>query len=101
MREPVLLPPGEGAPRPLPRWVVGVALVGLFVLGVSTVPAVMRRARLARDHAQLRCETVAQERELRRLERELRAALRDSYARERALRALLHPPLPLAGPAAR
>ncbi len=92
LREVVLLPPGEDQPRPLPSWVAWVALAGLLVLGVSTIPAALRRMRLAANHARLCCENRGQEARLRELDQEVRAARLDTFARERALRALLLPP---------
>jgi hypothetical protein len=75
-----------------------VALVGLFLLAGSTVPAVLRRERLARDHARLREEIARQETLLRALDRELQAARTDAFAQALALHDLLQPPPPPADP---
>ena len=99
MRDHVLLPPRVRRRRPLPHWVVAVALFGFLVLGVST-PASWRRCRLEKDLSRLRAETVRQEKRLRRTEQALRAARKDTFARERALRSLLLPP-PRPEPSAR
>jgi hypothetical protein len=88
---PVLLPPRGAAPRPLPGWLTLVALAGLALLLCSTVPAVLRRARLATDLGRLHEEISRQEHEVRRLERELHAAREDTFAHEQALRRLLNP----------
>lgn len=93
MRDEVLLPPGERTPPALPGWVVLVAVLGLLVLGGSTLPAVVLRSRLEQDHAELRCEALRQEQELQRLRRRLEAAREDSFVKERALRSLLMPPI--------
>lgn len=77
--------------RPLPGWLTIVALAGLALLLCSTVPAVLRRSRLASDLGQLHDEISRQEHEVRRLERELNAAREDTFAHEQALRRLLHP----------
>ena len=92
VRDEVLLPPGERTPADLPPWVVVVAVVGLLVLGGSTLPAIVLRSRLEDDHARLRCEAIRQERELQRLRRALDAAKDDTFLQERALRSLLLPP---------
>ena len=94
----VLLPPSGAEQRPLPGWLTVVALAGLALLLCSTVPAVLRRARLATDLGRLHEEISRQEHEVRRLEREHHAAREDSFAHEQALRRLLHP---LASPAQR
>jgi hypothetical protein len=88
---PVLLPSRAGETRPLPGWLTIVALAGLALLLCSTVPAVLRRARLTTDLGRLHDELTGQEREVRRLERELHAARADSFAHEQALQRLLHP----------
>lgn len=75
------------------------ALVGLSILLLSTVPAVLRRMRLARDFSLLQGQVATQEREVLRLEREVRAARADTFAYEQALRRLLHPAAPEAVPA--
>lgn len=90
-RQPVLLPPERPGPRPLPGWLAVVALAGLALLLCSTVPAVLRRSRLAHDLDRLHHEIELQEQEVRRLERELIAAREDSFAYEQALQRLLHP----------
>lgn len=91
MRGEVLLPPGERATPGMPVWVVVVAVLGLLLLGGSTLPAVVLRSRLEHDHARLRCEALRQERELQKLRRGLEAAREDSFVKERALRSLLVP----------
>lgn len=87
----VLLPPSEAERRPLPGWLTVLALAGLALLLCSTVPAVLKRSRLAADLGRLHAETERQEHEVRRLERELHAAREDSFAHEQALQRLLHP----------
>ncbi|MFV1959893.1 MAG: hypothetical protein ACC662_10845 [Planctomycetota bacterium] len=99
MRDPVLLPPDEGTRAPLPAWTVVAALIGLVLLGASTIPAIYRGHRLERGHTRLRCETLRQEERLRQLQRALRAARKDSFVREQALRTLLLPPDASARPA--
>ena len=88
---PVLLPPSGSARQPLPGWLTIVALAGLALLLCSTVPAVLRRSRLAADLGQLHEEISRQEQEVRERERALHAAREDSFAHEQALRRLLHP----------
>ena len=88
---PVLLPPSGSERSPLPGWLTVVALAGLALLLCSTVPAVLRRARLSADLGRLHEEISRQEHEVRKLERELHAAREDSFAHEQALRRLLHP----------
>ena len=87
----VLLPPEGSAQRPLPGWLTIVALAGLALLLCSTVPAVLRRSRLAADLGRLHEEISRQEQQVRHLERALHAAREDSFAHEQALRRLLHP----------
>ena len=89
---PVLLPPTPQRPRPLPAWLAGVAVLGLALLFLTLVPAVFRHARLSRDLRRLHTEVERQERQVRALERSVRAAQDDTFAYERALRDLLHPP---------
>lgn len=89
---PVLLPSAGPARRPLPGWLTVVALAGLALLLCSTVPAVLRRSRLAADLAHLHRDISRQEHEVRQLERALHAAREDSFAHEQALQHLLHPP---------
>jgi hypothetical protein len=88
----VLLPPAGGRPRPLPAWVGLVALLGIGVLGLSTVPAAWRRSALAGDLATLRRETAAQEDHLLELGQAIRDARAGRFSRERALRRLLLAP---------
>ena len=88
---PVLLPPNANRQGPLPGWLTIVALAGLALLLCSTVPAVLRRSRLANGLGRLHREITTQEHEVRRLERELHAAREDTFAHEQALRRLLHP----------
>ena len=94
-RAPVLLPPTRRADRPLPGWLLLVALAGFALLFCSTVPAVLRHTRLARDLAHLQRQVTQQEREVRRLEIGLEAAREDSFAYEQAVRRLLHPVRPV------
>lgn len=88
---PVLLPPSGSERPPLPGWLTIVALAGLALLLCSTVPAVLRRSRLAADLGRLHEEISRQEHEVRRLEREFHAAREDSFAHEQALQRLLNP----------
>lgn len=90
-RSPVLLPPAPRARRPLPGWLVVVALAGLALLFCSTLPAVCRHIRLARDLDRLNRVVRLQEQEVRRLELGLAAAREDTFAYEQALRELIHP----------
>jgi hypothetical protein len=96
-RDAILLPPGARVEGPLPRWVAVVAMLGLAIVIGSVVPAVLRRVRLTRDLDRLQAQVAAQEREVLRLEREVRAARSDTFAYEQALRSLFHP----AGPPTR
>lgn len=92
MRHTVLLPPPTRARRPLPGWLAFVAVTGLAILVCSTIPAVLRRTRLARDLDGLERQVLRQEHQVRGLEQMLKAAQEDSFAYERALRGLIEPP---------
>ena len=88
---PVLLPP-EDAPRgrlsPAVPWI---AVLGVAVLGLVTVPATLERRRLDVVHVRLSEEIRKQEAELERMERLEREARNPSYLRQRELHRLLHP----------
>lgn len=90
-RGPVLLPPEEAPRGGLSPWVPWVAVLGVAVLGLVTVPATLERRRLDKVHARLREEIRVQEAALERLERLEREAVRTPYVRERELRRLLRP----------
>ena len=91
MKSPVLLPPEEGGPRPLPRWVVPVALLGLAVVASSLVPAALDHRRLEAYHARLLLENRRNEEEVMRLARRLQKARTDRFVRDQELQRLLNP----------
>ena len=90
-RGPVLLPPAEAPRAALSPWVPWIAVLGVAVLGLVTVPATLERRRLDAVHASLSAEIRRQEAALERLERLEREAARTPYVRDRELRRLLHP----------
>lgn len=93
MSRKVLYPPARRTPTPLPGWIGIAAVLGAFALGTSAIPAVVGHQRLRETREGLYRENRQQEQVVRRLERELWAARRDSFTREHALRRLLHPPV--------
>ncbi|MFM8980001.1 MAG: hypothetical protein ACKOSS_06015 [Planctomycetia bacterium] len=99
MSLPVLLPPEPPPPPTLPPLVAWVAVAGLAVALLGTLPSTLERRRLDGVHASLKRAIVRQEAELERWERMRREAGQPSYLRERALRDLLaagRPPAPAA-----
>lgn len=101
MTLPVLLPPEPPPPPTLPPLVAWLAVSGLLVLALGTIPATLERRRLDRAHAGLKQAIVRQEAELERWERMRREAGQPSYLRERALRDLLAAGRPPPAPPAR
>jgi hypothetical protein len=91
MAQPVLLPPPEPCERPLPRWVVPVALIGLAVVCTSLVPAALEHRRLEAYHARLQVETRRQEQQVMQLQKRLRQSRNDRLLRAQALQNLLNP----------
>ena len=74
----------------LPGAVSLLAVLGLAILCLCTIPAVRTQQRLDREHAALRASTQALAGEVERLRRELRDGDEQTYLRTRATRALLH-----------
>jgi hypothetical protein len=89
--QPVLLPPEEAPRGALSPWVPWLAVLGVAVLGLVTVPATLERRRLDLVHARLVTDIRREEAALERLERLEREAGHAPYVRERELRRLLHP----------
>lgn len=99
MTLPVLLPPEPPPPPTLPPLVAWLAVAGLAVVMLGTLPSTLERRRLDGVHARLKQSIVRQEAELERWERMRREAGQPSYLRERALRDLLAAGRPPAAPA--
>ncbi len=74
----------------LPTAVPVLAVLGLALLLLCTLPAVRAQQRLGREHARLRAETRATEAEVERLRREVRDGTTQQHLRIRATRELLH-----------
>lgn len=87
------------APRPgLPRAVLPVALVGLAILLISTLPALVVRRRLDRERRRLDDEVRAMETATERIQRDRQALRSDDYVLDRALRELFDPGVRVAAP---
>jgi hypothetical protein len=71
--------------------VAPLALLGLAVLASTAVPAVVEHRRLETWHSRLLEEAHAEEQEVLRLAKRLKAARTDRYVRERELDRILNP----------
>lgn len=74
----------------VPHAVPVLAVLGLAVLCLCTLPAVRTQQRLEREHTQLEERTQEMAAEVERLRRELRDGTQQGYLRVKATRALLH-----------
>lgn len=85
-------PTSESAGAPgLPHWVLPVALLGLAILVISTLPALVARRRLDKTERRLDEEVRAMERSTERIQRDRQALRSDEYVLDRALRELFDP----------
>ncbi len=66
------------------------ALLGLAVLLLCTLPAVRTQQRLEREHARLKREVHDAQQDVERLRRELRGGAKQSYLRIKATNDLMH-----------
>ena len=82
----------------LPHWVLPIALVGLAILVISTLPALVARRRLDKTHRRLDDEVRAMESATERLQRDRQALRSDEYVLDRALRELFDPGARVAAP---
>ena len=86
-----MLPRAPRIDRVLSAWSLPVALVGLAVLVISTLPALVARRRLeSAQHRSLE-EIKTTEDTTERLRRDRQAILSDRYVLDRAIRELLEP----------
>ena len=76
----------DGIPQAVPL----LAVLGLAILCLCTIPAMRKQQRLDRDHTRLRQETQAVAGEVERLRRQLRDGAEQAYLRTKATRALQH-----------
>lgn len=88
---PLLPPQASDDGASLPGWTLAVALLGLAVLLVSTVPAVVARRRLEAAERRILAETRALDEATERLKRDRLALRLDPYVLDRALRDLFEP----------
>jgi hypothetical protein len=84
-------PPSPTPARGLPHWVLPVALLGLAILVISTLPALVARRRLDRTERRLDEEVRAMEQATERIQRGRQALRSDEYVLDRALRELFDP----------
>jgi hypothetical protein len=78
--------------------VLPVALLGLVILVISTLPALVARRRLDRTERRLDEEVRAMERATERIQRDRQALRSDEYVLDRALRELFDPGTRVAAP---
>ena len=90
--------PTRGDDRGLPSWTLPVALLGLVILVISTLPALVARRRLERVERRLDDEARAMDEAAERIQRDRQALLADEYVLDRALRELFDPGTRLAQP---
>jgi hypothetical protein len=88
---PTLLEPSRPEGPGLARWALPVALVGVVVLLVSTLPALLARRRLEAAALRLEEDNRRVERSIERAVRDRRALEVDDLVLERALQDLLAP----------
>ena len=82
----------------LPHWVLPVALLGLAILVISTLPALVARRRLDKTERHLADEVHAMEQSTERVQRDRQALRSDEYVLDRALRELFDPGVRVAAP---
>lgn len=82
--------PSQPPAGALPHAVPVLALLGLAVLCLCTLPAMRKQQRLEREHARLEQRTQDVTTDVERLRRELRDGAQQGYLRVKATRALLH-----------
>jgi hypothetical protein len=103
---PPLLPPAasDADRRALPGWALPIALLGLAILLVSTLPALVARRRLEAAERRIVQEIRGMEQSTDRIVRDRQAVVADRFVLDRALRELLEPgtrvALPRAAPQA-
>ncbi len=88
-RRRVIRPSAKPTRRPLPTAVVLIAVVGLMVLCLCTIPAVLRQQRLARAHERLLEDTRKAESTVTALHRRYGELTRSDYLLRRSRRHLL------------
>jgi hypothetical protein len=88
---PTILPPDPFPDRALPAWSLPVALMGLAILLVSTLPALVARRRLEFAERQTLDDIRTTEEATERLRRDCRALRSDGFVLDRAIRELLEP----------
>jgi hypothetical protein len=86
-----VLPTDAHPERALPAWSMPVALMGLAILLVSTLPALVARRRLEFAERQTLDDIKTTEETTERLRRDRRALLSDGFVLDRAIRELLEP----------
>jgi len=96
--EPTFAAPERVPDRGLPHWTLPVALVGLAILLISTLPALVARRRLDRAETRLDDEVRRLDRETERFQRDRQAIQTDEYVLDRARRELLDPGVRVAAP---
>ncbi len=89
--DPSLAPPERAPDRGLPHWTLPVALVGLAILLISTLPALVARRRLERAERRLDDEVRAMDQATERIQRDRQAIQTDEYVLDRARRELFDP----------
>lgn len=77
--------------RPLPGWSLPIALLGLAILLVSTLPALVARRRLEAAERRMNEEIRDLDVTTERIVRDRQAVLSDRFVLDRALRELLEP----------
>lgn len=95
---PASVAPERAPDRGLPHWTLPVALVGLAILLISTLPALVARRRLDRAGAKLDEEVRRLDRETERFQRDRQAIQTDEYVLDRARRELFDPGVRVAAP---
>ena len=96
--DPSLAPPERVPDRGLPHWTLPVALVGLAILLISTLPALVARRRLERAERRLDDEVRVMDQATERLQRDRQAIQTDEYVLDRARRELFDPGVRVAVP---
>ena len=96
--DPMLAAPARAPDRGLPHWTLPVALVGLAILLISTLPALVARRRLERAQRRLDDEVRAMDQATERIQRDRQALQTDAYVLDRARRDLFDPGVRVATP---
>lgn len=98
LSDTLLAEPVSVASPGLPRWVLPVALFGLAILVISTLPALVVRRRLDREQSRLDKEVRELESLCERFQRDRQTLRSDEYVLDRALRELFDPGVRVAAP---